>query len=287
MSPYFLSLCAAILLLLSSCSHDKPAESPFISGACSDLEISSVSYTVFPQTLELWFRSFRSLYDAHDPGYPALCIPGELLNTYRTGGGICGGEPCYDGFKAYLGLDTIISNIGQLEEHLQLIITPYVGNNDITFPPEIGPFLLINRNGSQPVQYEEAQQSINNWWYHYDSIITVPNIREMDSIMVHIYSFVIPDSTLHKTIINAGSIPNDTVFMLFGAHSVSPMDTSYCVENSPAYNTCPDCYGYFALALILSTNLDGHFERSSDFLRPCPRYCGKSMFTLGEAIEEL
>ena len=264
--------CIGTMFAFVSCS-EKESDAPPIppAGPCSDLLASTVSYGIFHETINIWAQTFNRQYQVADTAAYSFSLPADSLTTYLSGTGNCESN-CYDGIKAYLGLDNPITTTTQMQDELCLILVPYVDNMDAEFPGHFGPYILVQKDTISYIDSTTAQNRIDNWQDHY---------MLEDSIVVRLRAFVIPDSTLWKTIGLASasqSLEND-VYLIFGSHTISPQDTAYCVETTPAYHSCTSCYGYEVLALILSNkNANGDLEHSEDFLRPCPRYCGDSKF---------
>ena len=123
-----------------------------------------------------------------------------------------------------------------------------------------------------------AQQHVANWTNHFQSDSVEP------LYMVPVYAYSFPDTTLKLEIQHAHESGfDDSVYIVCGCHSISPGDSNYCFEASRGYQMNPDLYGYMVPDLILATrktNVDKEFRHSSDFMRPCPRFCGTSMFSL-------
>ena len=261
----------AAMMMFIACSEKKPdiRTTPPL-GPCSDLLATTVSFGIFNETIDIWAQTFNKQYQVADTAAFSFSIPADSLITYLSGPGNCGGN-CYDGIKAYLALDNPITHTSQIQNELCLVLVPYIGVTDTEFPSAFGPFVMVQKDTISFIDSVTAQDRIDNWRGHYDL---------EDSIVVRMSAFIVPDSTLHKTIGLASEPHNeDDVYLIFGSHTISPQDTTYCVETTPAYQSCTSCYGYEVLALILSNrNMNGTLEHSEDFLRPCPRYCGVSKF---------
>ncbi len=264
-----------LILGLASC-HSKDSVKSWPIG-CTDLMGEGISYHLFPETGDLWGENFVKEYKV-DSGKFYLSLPANQFSTCMAGD--------YGGVKAYLALDSAVDSPQQIHRHLCLILVPYVDTVhtvtndstiiDVAFTGDCGPFLQVGPgNAISPVDSSTAAGYIEHWSNHYvDSNL-------IDSIIVPINAFVIPSFTIQEAITYAQAAGADhRVYMIFGYHTISPDDIAHCLENAPArlHPANINTYGYGVLALILSTRKGETFAHSSDFLRPCPRFCGDSKF---------
>ncbi len=273
-----------VLLLLSCAEKDSPPETPLrfgvVGSECSDLTGSDTSFQVFIETLDLWARTFVGEHMNDSADYFCFSIPADSLGKYLSDPPGCGGG-CYAGVKAYFGLEDSISSLSEVADYLCMILVPYTADGtDTVFPSGYGPFIKVD-TGSERffIDSTEAQEYIDNWGAHFEGI--------EKEIAVPTYAYVLPMSTLQGEINKAGKPGFDgEVYLVLGYHTISPQDTLYCFENSKGHRDYPYMYGYAVHALILSARrtapagTPGTFEHSSDFLRPCPRFCGDPKFTL-------
>ena len=279
----FVSLASLIFaLLFFACSEKEsshpPLMPPVVAGsACPDLSGTDTSFGVFTQTLDIWAQTFADQHAIPAPDLFYFSIRADTLQKYLMNTPGCGGN-CYDGIKAYLGLATSIDTISEVKDALCLILVPYKDNgNDTVFFSSYGPYIKVDSSMERDfIDSNTAQQYIRYWGEHFNSteeIIAVPT-----------YSFVIPRTTLMSEISKAQNCSagcyDGNVYFVFGYHTISPKDSLYCFQNCKGHQAYPDLYGFAVHALILSVRKDGIFEHSSDFLRPCPRFCGTTAFWL-------
>ncbi|MGE3799804.1 MAG: hypothetical protein AB7H80_02170 [Candidatus Kapaibacterium sp.] len=281
---HFLFSLLSICLLLS-CERPKSVlpEIPLANLSCSDLAGSDISYDIFTETMALWGQTFVNYYNVPVGSSQAFAfsLPADTLCTYLGGLSGCGTKS-YDGVKAYLGLVSAIDMISDMPENLCLILVPY--NHEIlegekttvdtVFPNAFGPCVEIKGTTRRYITTDTAQKYIDNWREHYTPL--------EEDIVVPIYSFVIADSTMRNKVTEAKISQFDsTVYFIFGFHTLSVHDSLYCFEQTKAHQLYPSQVGYAVHALILSARRsDGSYAHSSDFLRPCPRFCGTALFSL-------
>ena len=275
------------LFMISSCTDEKspqtdeklPQKEGLQTSLCTDLSGEAISYTIFPSTFELWGNNFLQVYKVTpDTTLFALdMLSVELKNCMDS----TGGNSPYDGLKAYIGLDSTVSTIEEIHDHLCLILAPYRMQSgtsyDTVFYGNCGPFKMIGTDTTTSVSLSVAQTYIDNWQDHYSYD---------DSIMVPVSAFMISSSTINNTIQRSMSAGNDhRIHMVFGYYALDPTDSIHCIENAQARQNSSNnnTYGYGAITLMVSSKLNGNngtFSHSDNFLRPCPRFCGASLFQL-------
>lgn len=241
------------------------------------------SISIFPQTQELWTKAFVTRFDRLEPTYRYVSIPANTLELFlNTPLDPKNPTGLLVGLKAYLALEGPAATDDETFDKLCLILVPYVQGAggvmiDSSFAFPEGNYVKLRPEATPGnisyMQHDSAQQLIDFWALHYNAV-------ESEN-MVRISSFVITRETLERQIDTARTPTNDSiVYFMYGFHTLDPMDSSYCVKYAPGYQRMPGYSGFEVYNLILSSvDIHGRVEHSSDFLRPCPRYCGKPKFT--------
>ena len=284
-----LGILCSLLITFSSCTEKTSLPSETLrTSACADLSGEAITYGIFYPTLQLWGESFLRMYKVgSQDSLFSFVIPYEDLDSAMNVVPGCQ-DSCYQGLRVYLGLDSAVSSISEIQNHLCLLVVPYRETGgvsyDTIFSGPLKPVIKIGRGSGSvgtPVGISkgQAQAYIDHWQNHY----------EIDEdFMVPISSFMLPASIIYDYLDTMANDPNinNGLYLTLGYHTLEPTDTIHCVENAKAQqdSSLANVYGYGTLTLMLSlvSNFYSFDEslRSDDFVRPCPRFCGVSLFNL-------
>ena len=279
------------LVILSSCSKERedPKPSPLKASQCGDLSGEPVSYELFNGTREIWAWSFSKLY-SNQPHIPdSLSISRTDLCAWMGGGSNCdnGG---YDGLRLYLALAGPVQTMKGIRDSLCLIVVPYQLNGNQSVDVDKNMYAKIGPGpgaaNPQPLHKDSALVLINNWQNHYCEYSNGQiNCSADQANSVPITSFMLPKNLIDEYIdflTPSGHGPVNSAYLTIGYYTLDPLDEIHCMQNAAGYND--STYGYGIIALMFSQQTihaplypDGP-QRSDDFLRPCPRFCGQSAF---------
>lgn len=279
MARFVYMLCVAALSVFISCTSKTPPKSgpvqPNDDCSCYGPEADISSKNVFEMTSALWARNFVWYFTDADSSVTwfAMKIHADTLLRYLNER-----DTAYAGMRLYYALDTGPVPKKQTGRHMKLIMVPYVADSadpvptDTTFDNMSRPYVQLDTSGAiVGLNAGRAEQMISFWAHHYDTL---------DQILVPVTSVLAPREVLMEHIDSAYAANRDSfVYFTVATHTIDPENTDYCVTNAAAHVACADCFGYAVFSIIISASkTNATQDHSSDFLRPCPRYCGKPKF---------
>lgn len=290
MKPYYLALLSSLCMLaIFSCQKERPQNSSALPVApdvsCTNLGVPCGSWGryIYPGAAEMWEQAFRYHYSYNGSSPFQFALKSDTLRSYLPNG-----DDCCTGIRCYFGLQSPATSLFTVPSALCLILVPFNQNGDTVTAVDSSVIMLIDTVSSVRIPIAAARQYVQNWQNHYT---LEPNL------MVRVYAYNFSAATLRGMVAIADSTPIENnggdglVRFLLGYHTIDPHDSGYCwipqslPPDSGDYAVVPPMcppkdslmYGNTVLNLIVAANRAGQLQRSSDFARPCPRFCGKSL----------
>lgn len=257
--------------------------------SCNNLgvECPDPGHLLYLLAAEMWEDAFKSHYDdSSSPSPFYFSVSPDTLQSYLPNS-----DPCCGGVRIYFGLQNAVDSLSQVPSQLRLILIPFNQEGDAPFQDSLV-IVLTPTAGMSRMPIADARTLVDQWATHYS--------KEPDFIVpVAAYNF---STTTMSTVITGAKSGNGSVCFLLGCHTIGIQDSSYCPPDSCrtcgsdvlaplgiARNFADDSkcltspsgqeFGSAVVNLVAATKLSGGFQRSSDFARPCPRFCGKSVFS--------
>lgn len=257
--------------------------------SCDNLgvECPDPGHLLYLLAAEMWEAAFKSHYDFPSSSSPFyFSVSPDTLQSYLSNS-----DPCCGGVRIYFGLQSAVDSLTQVPSQLRLILIPFNQEGDVA-PSDSSVIVLTPTAGMMRLSIASARMLTDQWAEHY---------RIEPDFIVPVAAYNFSTTTMGAVITKANS-GNGPVCFLLGCHTIGIQDSSYCPPDS--CRTCgsnvsaplsiarysqddSECqappsdqkFGSAVVNLVAAAKISGEFQRSSDFARPCPRFCGKSVFS--------
>lgn len=288
----FILFSSMLLLALLSCRREdahnaaRLPSSPDVSCEDRGLPCAELGHYIYPGAGEMWEREFNHHYSCQQtPFY--LSVDPDTLQSYLPGA-----DSCCAGIRVYFGLQSPVDTLSEISSALCLILIPFNTNGD-TISADSSVLMLTAAGNMARLPVAAARSHVDRWAGHYD--------LEPD-FMIRVAAYNFSTTTLRRMLHVADSLQSIEgenggmkVCFLPGFHTIGIHDSGYCwvpqalpPDTGSYVSSYPACqpnentiYGNAAVNLIVAVRSPaGEFTRSSDFARPCPRFCGKSLLYL-------